>query len=115
MEQQQKDIKTILRNLIGGYEMRMSESLRRMEYFNITKEEYHEAALNLNIASFTLSYLYRAMSIAEGADDKTIENFIRLHKYQLETKASGESDVIKLVQDDTISCLCHIIDNCFDK
>lgn len=111
-----KELNCYLGTLIGEYGMSIADSLRKMENFNISKKEYREETLSINVASFSLTYLNRVKKMAEETDYDTTENFIRFHKHQLETKASDfEDNPIKIAQSSTISALSTIIALYLDK
>lgn len=104
-----------IETLIGEYREVISSAIREMEKFNISPEDFRKESFNLNVAAFTLGYLNRIKEVSEKSDYKTTENYIRFHKYQLETKATYESDAIKVAQNATISALTTIIDLYLDK
>ncbi len=110
-----QNLRDYLDTLIGEYREAVTSAIRAMEKFSITPNDYREESVNLNVAAFTLSYLNQAKEVSEKTDYKTTENYIRFHKYQLETKASGEPDAITLAQNATISALSTIIDLYLDK
>lgn len=101
--------------LIGEYREAITSSLRAMEKFSITPEDFRKESVNLNVAAFTLGYLNQAKKVSQKSDYKTAENYIRFHKHQLETKATGEAGVITLAQNATIPALSTIIDLYLDK
>ena len=110
-----QDLRDYLDTLIGEYREAITSSLRAMEQFNISPEDFRKESVNLNVAAFTLGYLNQAKEVSEKSNYKTAENYIRFHKHQLETKAIGEAGVITLAQNATISALSTIIDLYLDK
>lgn len=101
--------------LTDEYQEAISSAIREMEKFNISPEDFRKESFNLNVAAFTLGYLNRIKEVSEKSNYKTTENYIRFLKYQLETKATHESDAINVAQNATISALSRIIDHYFDK
>lgn len=110
-----QNLRDYLDTLIGEYQEAITSSLRAMEQFNISPEDFRKESVNLNVAAFTLGYLNQAKEVSEKSNYKTAENYIRFHKHQLETKAIGEAGVITLAQNATISALSTIIDLYLDK
>lgn len=110
-----QDLRNYLDSLIGEYREAITSSLRAMEKFNISPDEFHKESVNLNVAAFTLGYLNQAKEVSEKSDYKTAENYIRFQKHQLEAKAIGEDGVISLAQNATISALSTIITLHLDK
>ena len=104
-----QNLRNYLDTLIGEYREAISSSVREMEKFNISPEDFRKESVSLNVAAFTLGYLNLAKEVSEKSDYKTTENYIRFHKHQIETKAIGEAGVITLAQNATISALSTII------
>lgn len=104
-----QDIRDYIDTLIGEYREAISSSVHEMEKFNISPKDFRKESVNLNVAAFTLGYLNLVKEVAEKSDYKTTENYIRFHKHQLETKATGEDDTITIAQNATISALSTII------
>lgn len=110
-----QNLRNYLDTLIGEYRVAISSSVREMEKFNISPEDFRKESVSLNVAAFTLGYLNLAKEVSEKSDYKTTENYIRFHKHQIETKAIGEAGVITLAQNATISALSTIITLYLDK
>ncbi|MDE7464953.1 MAG: hypothetical protein K2M59_03625 [Muribaculaceae bacterium] len=112
MNTQAKDLFTLsefLIVLIDEYRHEVSESIKAMGSFNISKDEFRNESFKMNVAAFTLGYLGQVKEIADKGDFKTTANFIRFQKHQLEKKAGDENDPLRVAQDATIRTLTNII------
>lgn len=111
-----EELKEHLDTLIRSYQETTSSSLRRMENFNISDEDFLKESQNFNVAAFTLGYLNKVKEVAQQSDFKTAEMYIRFHKYQMETKSMPrEQSYLKDAQKSTISVLSGIIGRYLDK
>ena len=106
MNAQAKDLFTLsefLIVLIDEYRHEVSESIKAMGSFNISKDDFRNESFKMNVAAFTLGYLGQVKEMADKGDFKTTANFIRFQKHQL------ERDPLRVAQDATIRTLTNII------
>lgn len=110
-----RNLNGYLKTLIEVCHETISDAIVEMEKFNITPIDFRKESTNLNVSAFILSYLNRIKEISEKSDYKTTADFIRFHKYQLETKAIGNDNAVEIAHKKTISVLSSIIHLYLDK
>ena len=65
-----QNLRNYLDTLIGEYREAISSSVREMEKFNISPEDFRKESVSLNVAAFTLGYLNLAKEVSENRTTK---------------------------------------------
>ncbi len=109
-EQKLEVLKSHIDSLIDEQCDAVATAVTLMGRFNISESDFRKESVNLNVATFALGYLNSIKNVADSLGYKTAENFIRFHKYQIETKAAAnEASVLKVAQENVVAILSAII------